>query len=472
MSDEEPRIRGPRLSLFQRILILVLLGLVVVSGVQIGYTEHVLESAMMDQIKKRASVFLRGIERQLHDLPPDTPMRQVLLEAKRTDPTQLGFAIESIYVFDRGGRILAHTEPGGHPTKPMDGTHYGDVVRSGEPYLGAEVEYEGVGAARIPKTDVIIPLHRGDEVYGGLEVELDLQRTEAYIKALDNAYERNVMLMVAAASGLMMVFFWWVLKSGLVGPLTRLSATTRRIAEGDLEARVERVSHDEVGSLGRSVNKMADSIQRLFDEQEQGYLGMMQSLAKALEAKDAYTAGHSGRVARYSVLLGRRCGLPSEQIELLKQGALVHDLGKIGIPDAILNKTSALTDEEYETMKMHPEHTAAIMRPLKRFKAFTEIARWHHERWDGNGYPDGLAGEEIPLLARIVAIADTWDAMTGDRVYRKGLPVEKALSIFEKERDSGQWDPTLVDLFVDLVRQTQKARARVADDVRTAEAPR
>jgi putative nucleotidyltransferase with HDIG domain len=164
------------------------------------------------------------------------------------------------------------------------------------------------------------------------------------------------------------------------------------------------------------VNHLANSVQELLHEQERTYMATLSALAQALEAKDPYTAAHSGRVSRYSVKLGRRLGLDADQLSLLKKGALMHDLGKIGIHDSILNKPSALTDEEYQEMKKHPVMSAAIMRPLKRFSSFAEIAAWHHERWDGTGYPDGLQGEEIPLLARIVAIADAWDAMTGDRV--------------------------------------------------------
>ncbi len=191
----------------------------------------------------------------------------------------------------------------------------------------------------------------------------------------------------------------------------------------------------------------------------------MQALAKALEAKDAYTATHSARVSRYSVLLGRRIGLPEQELTLLKQGALMHDLGKIGIPDAILNKPGPLDDREYEVMKQHPEATYTIMRPLTRFKVFAEIARWHHERWDGNGYPDGLKGVAIPLLARIVAIADTWDAMTGDRVYRKAMTVEKALSILDRERGSGQWDTALLDSFIAMIRDQEETREEIEEDM-------
>ena len=119
----------------------------------------------------------------------------------------------------------------------------------------------------------------------------------------------------------------------------------------------------------------------------------------------------------------------------------------------MLNKPEPLDDDEVAIMRQHPSFTAAIMRPLVRFRAFADIAAWHHERWDGGGYPDGLTGQEIPLLARIVAIADAWDAMTGDRIYRKGMPAERALDILEAEADDGQFDPDLIRLFAAMVRE-------------------
>ena len=146
-------------------------------------------------------------------------------------------------------------------------------------------------------------------------------------------------------------------------------------------------------------------------------------------------------------------GLDEPALDLLTQGALVHDVGKIGIPEAILNKPGPLDEDEFAIMREHAAYTDKIMRPLVRAKEFAQIARSHHERWDGSGYPDGLKGEEIPLLARIVSIVDSWDAMTGDRCYRKGMPVEKALGIFEAEKDAGQWDPKLVREFLAMRRE-------------------
>ncbi|MGD9786388.1 MAG: HD domain-containing phosphohydrolase [Sulfuricellaceae bacterium] len=248
----------------------------------------------------------------------------------------------------------------------------------------------------------------------------------------------------------------------LTRPLAEMADTAHAIAHGDLASRVELGERrDEVGELGEAVNRMASSIESLLREQDEAHLEMMESLSKALEARDAYTARHSSQVANFSVRLGERLGLSPAELEILRRGAMLHDLGKIGVRDNVLNKAERLSEQEFAEMRRHAGYTNAIMRPLTRFRAFAEIAAWHHERWDGKGYPDGLKGEAIPLLARIVAIADSWDAMTGDRVYRQGMPVEQALAILRREQDGGQWDPRLVREFIamieeDIARQAPK----------------
>lgn len=182
-------------------------------------------------------------------------------------------------------------------------------------------------------------------------------------------------------------------------------------------------------------------------------MGILFALAKALEARDDNTSSHSLNVTRYSMLLGEHLGLNQEELRVLSQGALLHDLGKIGIPDDILKKPGDLDDAEFEIIKQHPMLTSDILNTLETSYHFSAIARSHHERWDGNGYPDGLNGEDIPLLARIVAIADAWDAMTSNRVYRDAMSENLALDILEKEKDSGQWDPYLLEEFIKVMRR-------------------
>lgn len=174
------------------------------------------------------------------------------------------------------------------------------------------------------------------------------------------------------------------------------------------------------------------------------------SLANAVEAKDAYTEGHCFRLAELSAEIARRAGLPETDIRRIKNGAILHDVGKIGIPESILAKPGRLTDEEHAVIRQHPVIGERICRPLRSTSSIISIVRSHHERWDGRGYPDGLQGEAIPVEARIVSIADSFDAMVFDRVYRPALGLERARTIFRDERDHGQWDPRLVDIFLSI----------------------
>lgn len=174
------------------------------------------------------------------------------------------------------------------------------------------------------------------------------------------------------------------------------------------------------------------------------------TLASALEAKDFYTRGHSERVAALAARIGSDMGLPAHGIEAIKKGGLLHDIGKIGVKESILLKPGKLTDEEMSHVKSHPARGYDICQPLKSLEPCLPIIRSHHERFDGEGYPDGLEGEGIPFVARITAVADAYDAMTTDRPYRKGMTREQVLAIFQNEIDSGQWDPECVRALLDI----------------------
>ncbi len=189
--------------------------------------------------------------------------------------------------------------------------------------------------------------------------------------------------------------------------------------------------------------QLAEANQQLKD----AYYGTIESLRLAVDAKDSYTAGHSDRVSYYSVLIGRQLGLSEDDIEILRQGALFHDVGKIGIPDAILQKPGKLTDDEYDDIKNHPSIGAKILGPAKIFEPFIPIVLHHHERYDGRGYPGALKGDEIPFMARIVCVADSFDAMTSDRAYRPRFTVVKALEEMENCKGT-QFDPEMVDAFM------------------------
>ena len=177
-------------------------------------------------------------------------------------------------------------------------------------------------------------------------------------------------------------------------------------------------------------------------------LDVVTSLANTIDAKDTYTKGHSTFVSRYSEALARAIGLPENEVQRIRLGAMLHDIGKIGIPENVLRKPSKLTDEEWEIMKQHPVIGAdKVLAPNESLRDLIPMVKYHHEHYDGSGYPMGLKGEEIPLSARIVAIADAYHALVSDRPYRKGMGVEKACEILKMGADV-QWDRELVRQFV------------------------
>lgn len=176
------------------------------------------------------------------------------------------------------------------------------------------------------------------------------------------------------------------------------------------------------------------------------------SLASALEAKDFYTAGHSERVANLMVAIGRRMGMSAWELEAMRKGGLLHDIGKIGVKESILLKPGRLTEEEIAHVRTHPARGYDICAPLKSLEPCLPIIRSHHERIDGEGYPDGLREEAIPTAARIAAVADAYDAMTTDRPYRRGMTQGEAFAIFENERNAGQWDERCVKILFEIVR--------------------
>ena len=177
---------------------------------------------------------------------------------------------------------------------------------------------------------------------------------------------------------------------------------------------------------------------------------VISALAEAVDAKDPYTRGHSSRVAQYSHMLAKRMGLGDDEVERIVRMAILHDVGKIGVPDAVLNKPGKLTDEEFDLIKSHARRGGEILDKVKSMPELSAGARWHHERYDGKGYPDGLAGEAIPLEARIIGVADSYDAMTSDRVYREHLPQD----VVREEIVNGmgtQFDPAVAKAMLDII---------------------
>lgn len=183
------------------------------------------------------------------------------------------------------------------------------------------------------------------------------------------------------------------------------------------------------------------------------------ALSGAIDAKDTYTNGHSTRVAGYSREIARRAGLSEEAQNDIYMMGLLHDVGKIGMPDAIINKPTKLTDEEYSIIKNHPIMGAGILKNITEFPKLVTGARWHHERYDGKGYPDGIAGEDIPVEARIIAVADAYDAMSSRRSYRNVLAQETVRSEVEKGKGT-QFDPVFAEIMLAMIDEDTDYRMR------------
>jgi HAMP domain-containing protein len=234
---------------------------------------------------------------------------------------------------------------------------------------------------------------------------------------------------------LVAILFGYFFAVGISGPIRGLAASTRAISRGEFHQRSPVRGAAEISELAENFNKMAGDIEEYIErlkeaaeENRELFLGSIRMLAAAIDEKDPYTRGHSGRVAKYSTLIGQELGLSTEELDKLKISALLHDVGKIGVEDRVLKKPGALTPEEFELMKQHTVKGANIMRPVSQLKEMLPGIELHHEHMDGRGYPYGLQGPQIPLMARIIGVADTLDAMTTNRPYQTAMDLDYALT--------------------------------------------
>lgn len=200
----------------------------------------------------------------------------------------------------------------------------------------------------------------------------------------------------------------------------------------------------------REIKRINEELSDAKDQLEKAYLESIETLRYTVEAKDPYTRGHSDRVSEFSVLIGEKMGLSEEELKTLKIGGLFHDIGKIGIPDSILLKESKLSDDEYSEIKNHPSIGAHILSNATIFADIIPIVKHHHERFDGRGYPSNLAGENIPLFARIAAVADAFDAMSSRRTYRDSMDINVIVEEIKKNKGT-QFDPKIADVFLGIL---------------------
>jgi HD-GYP domain-containing protein (c-di-GMP phosphodiesterase class II) len=345
----------------------------------------------------------------------------------------LNAGLPVVFVVDQNGRAVAHPEASvAFSEKSMtdlkvvqDWQESGDQVQSAlAPFTatrdGRSVEMLGSYAtAELDKSSRLGVIAIQDEAAALASVS-DMRWQTLWIS-----------LIAAALTTLVGVFF----ANKLTHPVSELAGGAHRIASGDFSKRIEVTSRTELGDLGNSFNLMTDQVERFIvdlqkssQENRELFLGTVKGLAAAIDGKDPYTRGHSERVSRFSMAIAQRLGLSDDEVEKIRISALLHDVGKIAIDDNILKKPAALTDEEYEIMKGHPQKGYKIMSQIPAMKEFLPGMYMHHEMVNGMGYPQGLKGDEIPLMGKIVAVADTFDAMTTDRPYQKAMKFEDALA--------------------------------------------
>jgi len=264
-------------------------------------------------------------------------------------------------------------------------------------------------------------------------------------------------LVVSGLAGLMALGIGFFAARRLTNPIAELDRVSTEIAEGNYSVRVPVKGEHEIAHLATNFNNMAGKVESVVRRLRQAlrqnqelFLETIRTLATAIDAKDPYTRGHSERVSSYSMAIARHLGLSQEQIFRIRIAAILHDVGKLGIRESILNKPGGLTEEEFAVMKRHPEIGAQIMAPIRMLKDIIPGIRNHHETWDGNGYPDGLSGEHIPLVARIIGAADTFDAMTTTRPYQKAMTLEFVLAKI-RGMAGVRYDPRIIDALISAV---------------------
>ncbi len=339
----------------------------------------------------------------------------------------------NVFIVDHSGHIVAHPDtknfvPGTDLSSNSDlvkqiralpqELRNTETVRFTQQVKGRTVEMVGTFST-LPELNWAVVAERS----------LKEARDDAGVSELNRQALAFVSVVVLAA--VLVGYFFAV---GISGPIRGLAASTRAISRGEFHQRSPVRGASEISELAENFNKMAgdieEYIERLKESAEENrelFVGSIRMLAAAIDEKDPYTRGHSGRVAKYSTLIGRELGLTAEDLDTLRISALLHDVGKIGVEDRVLKKPGALTPEEFGLMKQHTVKGANIMRPVSQLKNMLPGIELHHEHMDGRGYPYGLQGPQIPLMARIIGVADTLDAMTTNRPYQSAMDLEYAL---------------------------------------------
>ena len=338
-----------------------------------------------------------------------------------------------VFVVDHNGKAVAHPDAAvAYSERPMtDVKVVQDWLETGSQVQSALSPFSIERDGRV--TSMLGSYATAELDHDALLGVIAIQDESAALASVRDMRNQMLYISLLAAALALLIGFYFADK--LTRPVRELAAGARRIAGGDFSQRVKVLGRTELGELGSSFNQMTDRIecfvqdlQRSADENHDLFVGTVKALAAAIDGKDPYTRGHSERVSRFAVATAEGLGLSADETEKIRVSALLHDVGKIGIDDRVLKKPAALSDEEFEIMKSHPQKGYKIMSQIPAMREFLPGMYMHHEMINGQGYPQGLQGDEIPMQARIVSVADTFDAMTTERPYQQAMDLETALT--------------------------------------------
>jgi len=369
----------------------------------------------------------------------------------------------TVFIVDHSGHVVAH--PSGNDVVPgMDLSEQSSIVaqiRSLPQELRSTVNMRFTQKERNRPVEMIGTYSTLPDINWAVVAQRSLEQAREDAGVTELNRQALLFMLVVTVAAIVVGYFFAV---GISDPIRGLADSTRAISAGNFRQRTEVHGASEISELAETFNKMAGDIEEYIErlkeaaeENRELFLGSIRMLAAAIDEKDPYTRGHSGRVAKYSTLIAQELGMNETDLDRLKISALLHDVGKIGVDDRVLKKPGALTAEEFELMKQHTVKGANIMRPVSQLKDMLPGIELHHEHLDGRGYPYGLQAHQIPLMARIIAVADTFDAMTTNRPYQTAMDTDFALGKI-KGLAGTKFDGTVV---VALENTIQKGKLKV-----------
>ena len=337
-----------------------------------------------------------------------------------------------VFVVDHFGHIVVHPLTSGFvPGTELSNSAVVDKIRALPQELRNTETIHFTQSEKSRQIEMIGTYTTLPEINWAIVVQRRLTEAETDAGVAELNRQALAFVSVVVFVAILLGYFFAV---GISGPIRGLAASTRAISRGEFHQRSPVRGASEISELAENFNKMAGDIEEYIEklkeaaeENRELFVGSIRMLAAAIDEKDPYTRGHSGRVAKYSTLIGRELGLTEQDLDTLRISALLHDVGKIGVEDRVLKKPGALTPEEFELMKQHTVKGANIMRPVSQLKNMLPGIELHHEHMDGRGYPYGLSGSQVPMMARIIGVADTLDAMTTNRPYQSAMDLDYAL---------------------------------------------